>query len=164
LTFQTDLKGITAIRLEVLPHDSLPRQGPGRVYYEGAFGDFFLSELTLMAGGRPVKFGKASQSFADGKNDAAAAIDGKPETGWSINSSQGRANAAVFSLAKPLDTGGVLRMRMVFEKYYAAALGHFRISVTTDKRPAAARGLPADVEELVLVPAEKWTAAQRERL
>src|SRR5439155_13439511 len=39
--------GITAIRLEVLPDDSLPRHGPGRVFYEGPFGDFFLSEVTV---------------------------------------------------------------------------------------------------------------------
>jgi Protein of unknown function (DUF1553)/Protein of unknown function (DUF1549)/Planctomycete cytochrome C len=164
LTFRTDLKGITALRVEVLPHDSLPRHGPGRVFYEGAPGDFFLSDLTLAANGKPVRFGQASQSFAEGKNNAAAAIDDKPETGWSINGSQGQANAAVFNLAAPLDTAGLLTLQMVFEKYYAAALGHFRISVTTDKRPAIVRGLPAEVEDRVLLPPAKHTAAQRERL
>ncbi|TMQ33030.1 MAG: DUF1553 domain-containing protein, partial [Planctomycetota bacterium] len=39
-----------------------------------------------------------------------------------------------------------------------------RISVTTDKRPAAARGLTADIEDMVLLPPAKHTAEQRERL
>src|SRR5205823_4113284 len=83
--FRGDLKGVTAVRLEVLPDDSLPKRGPGRVYYEGAFGDFFLSEVTLTAGGEAVRFARASQDFADGTNNATAAIDGNPLTGWSIN-------------------------------------------------------------------------------
>src|SRR5206468_1911041 len=51
LDFKTEGRPITAIRLEVLPDDRLPKHGPGRVFYEGAFGDFFLSELTLTANG-----------------------------------------------------------------------------------------------------------------
>src|SRR5262249_48438105 len=43
LKYKTDLQNITAVRLEVLPHESLPKNGPGRVFYEGPFGDFFLS-------------------------------------------------------------------------------------------------------------------------
>src|SRR5207253_2778909 len=39
----------------------------------------------------------------------------------------------------------------------------FRVSVTTDPRPVEAR-LPADVEELLLVPAAERTAEQRDRL
>src|SRR5438552_13038352 len=102
LRFHTDLKGITAVRLEVLPHDSLPKHGPGRIYYEGAFGDFFLSELTLTADGRPVKFSKATQTFANGKDTAAAAIDGDPHTGWSISGGAGKPHSAVFNLKEPL--------------------------------------------------------------
>src|SRR5262249_29178251 len=126
LTVRTDLHGITAIRLEALPHDSLPRHGPGRVYYEGPFGDFFLSEFSVTTQGQVVPLSAASQSFADGKNTAAAAIDGRTDTGWSINGGQGRPHAAVFNLAKPLPDGKGLQVRLLFEKYYAAALGRFR--------------------------------------
>src|SRR5262249_39933036 len=71
LTFRSDLRGITALRLEVLPDDRLPKHGPGRVYYEGPIGDFFLSEITLTADGQPVKFKSATHSFANGKHGAA---------------------------------------------------------------------------------------------
>src|SRR5437867_4781660 len=102
LSYHTELRGLTAIRLEALPHDSLPRHGPGRIYYEGPFGDFFLSELTLYADGKKVDLKDASQTFASGGNTAAKAIDGDPQSGWSINGGQGRAHSAVFRLAKPL--------------------------------------------------------------
>jgi hypothetical protein len=164
VAFHTDLRGVTALRLEVLPDESLPKRGPGRVFYEGPFGDFFLSELTLTASGRPVKLARASHSFADGKNGAAAAIDGDPHTGWSIKGGQGRAHAAVFNLAQPLADARHLEVRLLFERYYAAGLGRFRISVTADAHPAEARGLPADIEDLLLCPAGQRTAGQRQRL
>jgi hypothetical protein len=161
LTFRGDFRGVTALRLEVLPDGRLPRRGPGRVYYEGPFGDFFLSELTLSAGGRPAQFARASQSFG---TKASLAIDGDPHTGWSINGGQGRPHAAVFNLAAPLGDVKALSLRLLFERYYAAGLGRFRLSVTTGPRPAEARGMPAEVEDLLLVPAARRTAAERERL
>jgi hypothetical protein len=163
LRFHTDLRGITALRLEVLPDERLPRHGPGRVYYEGAFGDFFLSEFTLAAGGKPVKLARATHSFAGG-GGADKAIDGDPQTGWSINGGQGRPHNAVFTLAAPLADAGDLHVRMLFERYYAAGLGRFRIWATTDPRPPAAREMPAEVEELLLVPPTARTGEQRQRL
>jgi hypothetical protein len=53
---------------------------------------------------------------------------------------------------------------MLFEQYYSAGLGRFRISVTTDPRPIEASELPAEVEELLLLPAERRTQEQRDRL
>src|SRR5262249_17834931 len=145
--FRGDWKGVTAIRLEVLPHESLPKHGPGRIYYEGPFGDFFLSEITLTADGRPAKFSKATQTHANGKDTAVASIDGDPHTGWSISGAQGRSHVAVFNLKEPLAGAKELAIRLLFERYYAAGLGRFRISVTTDARPAEAR-LPGDIEQL----------------
>ncbi len=164
LRFSGDLRGVTAIRLEVLPDERLPRHGPGRVYYEGPFGDFMLSEFTVSAAGKPVALKGASHSFARGGYEAAKAIDGDPQTGWSIDGGQGRPHSAVFTLASPLGDAAELQIRMLFERYYAAGLGRFRIAVTTERGPAIAREMPADVEELLLVPAAKRTAQQRQRL
>jgi hypothetical protein len=164
LQFRTDLQGITAIRLEVLPDERLPKHGPGRIFYEGPFGDFFLSELTLLADGKKVKLAGASHSFASGKSTAQAAIDGDPQTGWSIDGGQGRAHTAVFNLAAPLPATRELDLKMLFERYYAAGLGRFRIAVTTDRRQAVARDVPADLEKLLLVPAGRRTPDQKQRL
>jgi hypothetical protein len=164
LSFRTDLHGITALRLEVLPDERLPSDGPGRVYYEGPFGDFFLSEFGVTANGKKVPVAKAMHSFAAGKATADKAIDGDPQTGWSINGGQGRAHTAVFSLAAPLAEGKDLHVQMLFERYHSAGLGRFRIWATSDPRPAVARDMPADVEDLLLVPEEKRTPEQKQRL
>jgi hypothetical protein len=164
LKFRGDLMGVTAIRVEALPDERLPARGPGRVYYEGPFGDFFLSNITLAADGEPSKLAGASQTFADGKNTAAMAIDDDLQSGWSINARQGEPNSAVFNLAEPLPAVRELALQMVFEKYYAAGLGRFRISVTTDRHRAEATGLPPQIETVLRKPAEQRTPADKERL
>ncbi|MBI3466842.1 MAG: DUF1549 domain-containing protein [Planctomycetes bacterium] len=47
---QTDLKGLTALRVETLPHECLPQNGPGR-----ADGKFVLNDLRVTAAGRADK-------------------------------------------------------------------------------------------------------------
>ena len=156
LQFASSAAPITAIRLEALPDDRLPRHGPGRTYYEGGFGDFYLSQLTLTANGKPVKFASAAQS---GGTAAAAAIDDDPLSGWSINGRQGELTIAVFRLAEPLKADS-FSLQMVFERYFACALGKFRISVTSDTRLAQA-DLPPDVEDALLIPAAQRSEAPR---
>ena len=150
---------ITAIRLEVLPDERLPQHGPGRVFYEGGMGDFFLSELTTTANGKPVPFRDATQN---GGNPAQTAIDGEPLTGWSISGRQGESTVAIFRLSSPLATD-TFSLRMIFERYFAAALGRFRISVTSDT-PSALQALPPDVESVLTVSVSQRNATQQETL
>jgi hypothetical protein len=156
---EIDLTGITALRLEVLPDDRLPRRGPGRVDYEGPFGDFFLAELTLAADGQPVAISRATTSHANGGNVAANMIDGNPLTGWSIDGGQGRSHSAVFNLASPLGAAKSLSLTMVFEKYYAAGLGRFRLWGTHDARQATALTLPTTLEQSLAPLAQNGLAA-----
>ncbi|MDB5305942.1 MAG: Planctomycete cytochrome [Gemmataceae bacterium] len=160
--------GVTAFRIEALPHDSLPARGPGRTYYEGPKGDFLLSEFTLTADGKPVKFAGASESYAklgliNGASSAALAIDGHPHTGWAAAGRVGQESNAVFTLGSPL-TAKSATLELLFERHYAASLGHFRISVTTDTRPVKARDVPAGVEDLLLVAPDKLSSGQRDVL
>jgi Protein of unknown function (DUF1553)/Protein of unknown function (DUF1549)/Planctomycete cytochrome C len=163
LRFATDMKRIKAIRLEAIPDDRLPHGGPGRVFYEGPAGDFFLSEFTVNAGDKAIAVREAT---AAGKNPAAAkaAIDGDPQTGWSLGGGQGRANSAVFQLTAPLNDANDLVIQLLFERYYAGGLGRFRISVTTDPQPIAARDIPAEIEELLLTPQEHRAPEQNAQL
>ena len=158
------LRGITAIRLEVLPDDRLPHGGPGRVYYEGPFGDFFLSEVRVSADGKPVALKEATASNPKARNSAAPAIDGDPQTGWSIGGGHGQEHRAVFRLAKPLGAENELSIELLFERYYAAGLGRFRISATTDPRPVAASDIPREIESILIESTEKRRADQVERL
>jgi hypothetical protein len=161
LKFRTDLRGVTAIRLEALPDERLPRGGPGRVFYEGPAGDFFLSEVTVLAGGKKLPIKSATHSF--GKTPASASIDGDPQTGWTIDGGQGRAHHAVYTLAEPLGDAGEITVELLFERYHAAGLGRLRIAVTTDPHPEA-RNLAVEIDELLLTPAEKRTEEQRQQL
>jgi hypothetical protein len=152
---------ITALRLDVLPDDSLPEHGPGRVFYEGPFGDFELSEWTAEADTAPIQFGAATQSYAANAGGAAAAIDGNPLISWSINKGQGQPHSAIFILKRPLANARRLTVRMLFEFYYACGLGKFRILATGEpvstKRPV----LPAKIDEILAVAPSVRSPQQR---
>ncbi|MCX6380081.1 MAG: PSD1 and planctomycete cytochrome C domain-containing protein [Armatimonadetes bacterium] len=156
LTYPTGGRAITAVRLECLPDDSLPKGGPGRVFYEGSFGDFLLSELTLLNGGTPVKF---STAYTDNGGNPKQAIDDSPQSFWSSNGVRGKAVTAVFVLDKPLSTD-VFTLKMLFEFYYPSALGRFRISITSDSK-ISDTVLPAEVDEMLVIPADQRTVPQR---
>lgn len=168
IAFDNVPAGVTAVRLEALADERLPKHGPGRVYYEGPHGDFFLSNIGLASADprgqldeRP--FSQASHSFANGANGAAAAIDDNKQTGWSINGGQGRSHWAVFNLKDPTPVAGRLVVRLLCERYYAANLGRFRLSFTTAPQ-AAASTTPPEIEALLAAPATAATPTQRERL
>ena len=155
--------GTTALRIEALPHDSLPNGGPGRAFYEGPKGDFLLGEFALSADGKPVKFAGATESFKSAPNTTAAlALDGQSQTGWA-GRRDGQGSNAVFPLAAPLSAKSA-KLELVFERHYSASLGRFRISATTDKRAVTARDIPGEVEDLLLLADGKLTAGQRAAL
>jgi hypothetical protein len=123
----------------MLPDDRLPNRGPGSVYYEGTFGNFWLSTLRVKADGRALALANATESLAEKDNTAAQAIDEDPQTGWSIGNGVGRTQNAVFQLADSLPDVRELQLELVCEKYYAAGLGRFRVWVTTEPDARAGR-------------------------
>jgi hypothetical protein len=158
---------ITALRLEALPDDRLPAHGPGMTYYEGPKGDFFMGEFQMMADGRPIKFVRATESYARngmGKSNPVSAMlatDGDPQTGWSCAERMGEAHEAVFIPSEPI-TANELSIKMMFGRHYACSLGRFRISATTDSREAKASTLPDSLRAFLSV--HKLTSAQRAQL
>lgn len=168
LSFQPRGGALRAVLLEALPDPRLPEHGPGMTYYEGTRGDFFLGEFQLFADGRPVAIASASHSYAKnryGRNPVSArlAIDGNPQTGWSVHGRQGERHTAVFLLKQPLKQVGTLTLKMRFGRHFSSSLGRFRISVSADGH-AVARDLPAEVEQLLAIPESRLTAEQRRRL
>lgn len=146
--------GVKAFRLEMLPDDRLPMHGPGSVSYEGPPGDFWLSFARVKAGDKLVGLRNATESFANGNNNAAKAIDDDLQSGWSIDGGQGQAHNAVFQFASPLPATEDLQVELVCERYHAAGLGKFRISVTTAEE-AKASVLPSNVGGVLLKYREK---------
>ena len=97
---------LEALRLEVLPDDRLPAGGPGRSYYEGRKGDFFLSEITATANGKALKFTNASRDYGKittGSGNAAAAetYAGNTTTGWATSGPEGKTSQRVRPLEAP---------------------------------------------------------------
>ena len=151
LTYQLpdELRGktITALRLEALPDERLPAGGPGAAYYEGRSGDFFLSEVTLSLNNKPVEIEAATRDFGRiyiGKGDAPAqaVFDGKGSSGWSTASRENEPHELVVNLKSPPQAQGELKVELLFERHFVAALGKLRISVTTSEKTAAARAWP----------------------
>jgi hypothetical protein len=148
LAFEKVPAGVKAIRIEALPDSRLPNNGPGRVFYEGTPGDFFLSNMKASSGAQKLKFKGASQSFATGGSTADKVIDEDLQSGWSCNGGQGKRHNAVLNLVEPF-AGGDLKIELTMERYYASALGKFRISVTTDEN-AVASALPEDAYDVMV--------------
>lgn len=165
LRFTNTPPHITAIRIEAIPDERLPRHGPGRAYYEGPAGDFTLSEISLHSTAHPIPFRSATHSFATGHFTAEAAIDGNPQTGWSIDGGQGKTLWAVFNLAAPLAATNEFTLKMIFERHYSAGLGRFRIWATTASSSVIpeALGLPRDIE-ILLASNEPLNEPDRTRL
>ncbi|HBE72075.1 MAG TPA: hypothetical protein DDW52_28390, partial [Planctomycetaceae bacterium] len=148
--------GATALRLEVLPDDRLPAGGPGRAFYEGRKGDFFLSELTITANDEPVEMKTSSVSYGKlsiggGSADAKNVFDGEGSTGWSVSGREGERHQLVVNFAAPLPKVGKLRLTLLFERHFAASLGRFRVALCQQTKDAIASKLDdADERELVL--------------
>jgi hypothetical protein len=133
ITASTEPRRITAVRLEVLTHPSLPKGGPGRA----ANGNFVLNEIRLTRNDDPpVAWQHASADHSQKDYDITHTIDGDPASGWAINVTKGRMNvnrSATLVLAEPLaSTGGDrLTFRLVFgDKPPRYNIGRFRLSVT----------------------------------
>lgn len=170
LSFKAPIKGVTAIRLEVASHPSLPNDGPGLTNYEGPLGGFFLSEIKGFQKGQALKIvgaeatndqeedrisdATAANPKAKAKgarkprktNNASAALDSEMSSGWQVLGGYGVQHAAVFHFEQPVDLTDGFELKMLFEKHFACPLGHFRISVTTSDH-AEATGHPAEIEE-----------------
>jgi mono/diheme cytochrome c family protein len=134
---KTDLKSITAVRLELLNDPNLPLNGPGRSI-QGVFGltEFAVEAAPADAPGKKEKV-KISRATADvnppekpldaifddrSKRKRVTgpiqyAIDGKDETAWGIDIGPGRSNVprkAVFLFEKPItfEKGAVVTIRL----------------------------------------------------
>lgn len=170
VTAHTDLKGVTAVRLEVLADDRLPAHGPGAA----PNGNFVLTEFKLKAADegkplQPVMLRNATSDFAQADYPVAAAIDNNPGTGWAVDPQQGRNHVAMFQTAAAVGSGDATILQFVLEcqsVFPHHNIGRFRISVTTAS-PAALSNeveLPPQVLAIISTPAELRTSAQKDEL
>ena len=168
ISFKTDLKNISAIRLEALPDENLPGGGPGLAYYEGPKGDFFLSNFELEDQQGKKKFSDARESyfknnFGGNPSSAKQAIDDDLQTGWSCAGRYGERHEAIFIIDSKTELSSEFKIKMTFGRHYACSLGKFRISISQDHY-----GLPSnfdeDIQKLLFKPVSKMNSSEKERM
>ncbi|MFT3878711.1 MAG: DUF1553 domain-containing protein [Gemmatales bacterium] len=169
VTATTDVKGITAIRLEVLMDDKLPTTGPGRA----PNGNFVLSQFEITAGPRndpkmakKLKIASAQVDFAQEGFAAAQLIDGKPNNakGWAVVPNTGITHWVIFQLKEPIgfDAGTVFTFKLLHRHSLADhTIGRFRISATTSAKNPLPIGLADEFRSILEVPAAEQTEKQR---
>jgi hypothetical protein len=167
VTVRTRLKGLTAVRLELLADDSLPHRGPGRQDN----GNLHLSEFRLSAAtvrdGKPgapraVALRNPSSDYDQPGWAVRHAIDGDPKTAWGVYPQVGRDHGAVFELAEPVGDGGELELTFRLEQLHGGGhlIGRFRLSATTTPPPVKVAALPPALASVLAVPAGQRSESQ----
>ncbi|MBK8313741.1 MAG: DUF1549 domain-containing protein [Acidobacteria bacterium] len=174
ITVKTDLRNLTAIRIEALPDESLPKGGPGRDPY----GNFLLTgielEIGALASAKPQSI-VFKDVFVD---DSAYRIEKKEffstkpvntatdrPAGWFVNATGDQMRLprqAVFVAEKPINPAGAMTIRL---KYLGGslnqAIGKFRISVTNSLDPRKVVSIPARLRPVLSIPSDKRTQKQK---
>jgi len=164
VTIDTPAQPTTAIRLELLADPSLPVGGPGRA----ANGNLVVSELKATAAPvadpskqTPVEFGKVTSDFGQDGYPAASAVDGNPGTGWAVLPQAGKDHYAVFEFKQPLPPSSRVVLTIDQQHDNEHTVGKFRLSVTPSADPAKASTVPAEVAQILALPADARSDAQR---
>ena len=162
----TDLKGITAIRLEVLTDESLPHQGPGRQDN----GNLHLSEFqvtaapkTNAAAVKPVLLQNPSADFNQQDWAVEKSIDKNPSTAWGIYPEISQPHQAVFETKEPVGTDGGTTLTFTLDQVHGSGhlIGRLRLSVTTAALPVRADLLPYSIVKILPTAEDKRSEQQK---
>ena len=167
VTGTTKLRQISAIRLELLTDESLPKKGPGRAVN----GNLHLSEFEAQAfppgatNTTKVQFARASADFDQSGWTVAHAIDGDLKTAWGVDPQEGQEHHAVFELESPMavDAGTKLAILLKQEHGRSHVIGRFRL-LLTDAPASAVTALPTLAEAALKIPRNQRTKEQREAI
>jgi hypothetical protein len=168
ITTTTDLKNVTAIRVEAMADESLPAKGPGRAIN----GNFHLTELRVFAspkaGGASapetrVELEHASADVEQTNYGSATALDGQPQTGWGVHPAEGKSHHAVFETKDLPGFDGGTTLKFVLEQHVGRkhTIGRVRLSVTTALKPVKAEVMPPEIATILSTASENRTDAQR---
>ena len=133
------VRKVTAIRVEAMTDEMLPKFGPGWA----PNGNFVLSELLVEAADladvnklKTYPLARAVADYSQPKFEIAHAIDGNEKTGWAVDQPHlpihGVDRCAVFVLKEPIELGDVLRLKVSLVQQHGKAytLGRVRVSYT----------------------------------
>src|SRR6266702_2470953 len=157
ITANTELKGITAARLEVLSDPSLPHHGPGRQDN----GNLHLTDFRMKAAPKDdtnaaatVTLQNPTADFNQQGWDIAKAIDGDPKSAWGIYPEVGRDHQAVFEIKDPVGFAGGAALTFILDQNHGGGhlIGRPRLSVTTAAPPVSINFWPDNVAKILATP------------
>jgi Protein of unknown function (DUF1553)/Protein of unknown function (DUF1549)/Planctomycete cytochrome C len=155
---------LSALRLDLFAHESLPFQGPGRCEN----GNLHLSEVSVVAfepessAGKNLKIVSATADFNQEGWGIERAIDGDDTTAWGIYPQVGKPHYAIFELVEPHTCTSDSQITVMLKQLHGGShlLGAFRLS-TTSAAAAEVSALPPELEAALSVPSEDRSMEQQ---
>ena len=166
LSFQTSLRGITAVRLEVFADDRLPGRGPGRANN----GNFVLSGLRVYIHDkssqqkRRIRLQAARADFSQRERQVTSVIGDNPSDGWAIHPQTGVNHVAAFELAEKIRGGAQLTIQLDHQTHSDHNIGRFRISLTHSPVPITVRPPSAAIRQILAKSVSKRSGPERLQL
>ena len=159
-----------ALRIELLPDKSLPRQGPGRA----GNGNLVLNAVDMTVNQSKVKWQKATASHSQQNHSPEQVINGH-KNGWAILPQTGKRQQLLLAgqivrsekekTTKQQPEGGSCEIRLVQKLVKGHNIGRFRISYSKDIDISKPGTSAADsIQNLVRLPAEKRSAEQIKKI
>ena len=168
ITATLALSRLTAIRLEVLADDRLPKHGPGR---QPDNGNLHLSEIQAQLftpGSDSPRTLALTNPTADFNQDGWTirhALDGDEKTAWGVHPREGESHQAIFELAMPLDSvpkGSKLVITLKQLHGGSHLIGRPQLAVTDAAVPV--RIVPTNIQSVLQTPAAARNEDQRVQL
>lgn len=132
---------IRTVRIDALPHETLPAGGPGR----SSDGNFVLTKVTIVVPSkvqgepdRVVKVSGVRASFSQVSFGPEFVLDEKSESGWAVSPMTGEPHSLLIEIPPDADLPRASELRLVLEMHHTEThqLGHFRIAIATETLPA----------------------------
>ena len=171
MMLNTQLKGITGIRVEAMTDEMLPKLGPGWA----PNGNFVLSEVRVESASLKDVNNLQSNALAGVVADYSQntleiekAIDGDEKTGWAVDMTHlpmhGVDRCAVFTLKEPVSHENGTRLKVSLVQHWGTShtLGRVRVTYTTSA-PESLRehAVPQRIRDICRVPAGKRTLDEK---
>ena len=156
------LNKLSGLRLEILPHDSLPAKGPGRA----GNGNLVLHKVEATLNDKLIEWKSGVTTHTQNGHSGQFVADGKPN-GWAILPETGKANSLLLQAKEPMELAGQQVLKLRIHQNYGSShtIGHFRFYVTESAEQASPQSLANDqLVAIIKKPETERTDAEKQDL
>ena len=152
-------KAVSAFRVEALTD-------PGKPVGRSKAGDFALSEFSVLAktgdgAQRKIELAAARADFSAKSGAASAAIDGMPNTGWSIGPEVKQPHVIVFELRTAEDFSEETTVYFELQHQAVGLMNRFRLAATSSASPVEASPLADELLAIFDTPPDRRSRGQQ---